>query len=201
MALVLAHEVEVLLGAVVLKLTMLWFTGLFGILELVLEHVDHFLQFLLPERTAAGRSLWAHRDVASVLELVAGRTELVNEAREVVLAVLLVRRRVRARGGSLVERAAEVRWHAARIDPVVEILHNLHEILGLARVYVTADVAEVLLDEVDELVRVSALGWLAHGVQDRDFALLGLPVSLFEGFDRFLFSTFNFILFIRVRFF
>ena len=166
-----------------------------------MEHVDHFLEFLLSERTSAGRSLRAHRDGTSVLELVAGRTELVNEAREIVLAVLLVRRRVRTRGGSLVESTAEVGWHAARVDPVVEVFHNLHEILGLARVYITANVAEVLLDEVDELIRVSALGWLAHRVQDRDFTLLGLSVSLFEGFDRLKLCSFNFIYFIRVRFF
>ena len=79
----------------------------------------------------------------------------------------------------------------------------MHEILGLARVHITADVAEVLLDQVDELVRVATLGWLvtAHSVQNRDFALLGLSVSLFEGFDCFLLCCFIFILFIRIAVF
>ena len=77
----------------------------------------------------------------------------------------------------------------------------MHEILGLARVHITADVAEVLLDEVYELVRISALGWLAHRVQHRNFTLLGLPVSLFEGFDRLKLCSFIFILFNKVRVF
>lgn len=102
---VLAHEVEILLRAIVLKLSALTL-AILRVLQLLLKNIDHLLELFFSLRWARG-TLRTHRDVASVLEVALSWTELVHEAREVVLgAKLLVRGCKRVRVVSLVKLTA-----------------------------------------------------------------------------------------------
>ena len=104
----------------------------------MLKHVNDFLDALLL-LIAAGTSLRTHWYVASILELLSEvcisscRTELVNDVREIILSTVLLVGCVVCT--CICPLTAEV-LHALRqisslVDPVVQILHYCHKVLGL----------------------------------------------------------------------